>query len=267
MQTQKTASGMRAVILCGGLGTRLREETEFRPKAMVPIGGMPIIWHIMKLYSHYGVRDFVLCLGYKGDMIKQFFLNQELASSDFSIELRGGKKTVHGAAEVEDWNITFAETGPSTMTGGRLARVKKYLHGDEFFLTYGDGLADVDISALHAWHRKAGKIGTITGVHLPSRFGLIKTDKGGIVTEFVEKPMIEDFVSGGYFVFRKDVFDYLSEDESCVLEAAPLSNLAKQGQLSVYHHGGFWQCMDTYRDYQELNRIWEEGKRTWKVWK
>lgn len=257
---------MKAVILCGGLGTRLREETEFRPKPMVPIGGMPILWHIMKTYSHYGVRDFVLCLGYRGEMIKQFFLDQELASRDFALELRSGRRSAFGGAALEDWSITFAETGLNSMTGARIKRAQKYVPDDEFFLTYGDGLANVDIRALEAQHRKAGRTGTITGVNLPSRFGLMKTNPAGIVTKFVEKPILDDYVNGGYFVFRKDVFDYVSEDESCVFETAPLSKLAGEGQLSLYHHKGFWYCMDTYRDYTELNRMWDEGKRPWKVW-
>ncbi len=248
---------MKAVILCGGLGTRLREETEFRPKPMVPIGGMPILWHIMKTYSHYGVRDFVLCLGYKGDMIKQFFTSKELQSVG---------SPASGNAVPGDWNIIFADTGLNSMTGARIKRIQKYVPEDEFFLTYGDGLANVDIGALEAHHRKAGRIGTITGVNMPSRFGLIKTNPAGIVTRFVEKPVLDDFVNGGYFAFRKDVFDYVSEDESCVFEGAPLSKLADEGQLSLYHHKGFWYCMDTYRDFTELNRMWDEGKRPWKVW-
>ena len=248
---------MKAVILCGGLGTRLKEETEFRPKPMVPIGGMPILWHIMKTYSHYGVRDFVLCLGYKGEMIRQFFTGQELQ--------RGGSPA-GGSAVPGDWNIIFADTGLNSMTGAHIKRVQKYVPEDEFFLTYGDGLANVDIGALAAHHRKAGRIGTITGVNMPSRFGLIKTNSKGIVTKFVEKPILDDFVNGGYFAFRKDVFDYVSEDEGCVFEAEPLSKLADEGQLSLYHHTGFWYPMDTYRDYTELNRMWDEGKRPWKVW-
>ena len=256
---------VKAVILCGGLGTRLREETEFRPKPMVPVGGMPIIWHIMKTYSHYGVKDFVLCLGYKGEMIKQFFLDQELAGKDFTISLKTGKKAVGAGNGIEDWNVTLADTGPTTMTGGRIKRVQKYVPDDEFFLTYGDGVADVDLNALLSVHRKAGRIGTLTGVKMPSRFGMIKSS-GDRVDEFVEKPVLDNRINGGYFAFKKDLFDLLSEDESCVLEAAPLATLAKKGELTVYNHDGFWYAMDTYRDFTELNRIWDGGKAPWKVW-
>jgi len=256
---------MKAVILCGGLGTRLREETEFRPKPMVPVGGMPILWHIMKIYSHCGISDFVLCLGYKGEMIKQFFLDQELTGKDFAIGLKSGKKSILGGNGTEDWNVTLADTGPSTMTGGRIKRIEKYVPDDEFLLTYGDGLADVDIGALLAHHRKMGKVATLTGVKLPSRFGMLKTS-GDLVDEFVEKPMLDDYINGGFFALRKEIFDHLSPDESCVFEAKPLSSLAKTGQVSIFRHGGFWHCMDTYRDYTELNRIWDSGKAPWKVW-
>ena len=256
---------MKAVILCGGLGTRLREETEFRPKPMVPIGGMPILWHIMKTYAHYGVKDFVLCLGYKGEMIKQFFLDQELAGKDFTISLKTGKKVTGLGNGIEDWNVTLADTGPSTLTGGRIKRIQKYVPDDEFFLTYGDGLADVDMGTLLAHHRKTGRIGTLTGVKLPSRFGMVKT-KGDLITEFVEKPVMDDYVNGGFFVFKKDMFDYLTEDEACVLETEPLSALAGKEELAIYKHNGFWYCMDTYRDFTELNRIWDSGKAPWKVW-
>jgi len=261
-----TKSGMKAVILCGGLGTRLKEETEFRPKPMVQIGGMPVLWHIMKIYSHYGVKDFVLCLGYKGEMIKQFFLDQELASRDFTMNLRSGKKTIVAGSSMEDWNVTLVDTGPLTMTGGRIKRVQKYVPDDNFFLTYGDGVADVDIDALLAQHRRLGKIGTITGVNMPSRFGLMKSGKDDVIESFVEKPMLEEHVNGGFYVFKKDVFDFLDESESCVFETTPLSTLAKQRQLAIYRHKGFWYAMDTYRDFTELNKIWDGGKAPWKVW-
>ena len=232
---------------------------------MVPVGGMPIVWHIMKIYSHYGVRDFVLCLGYKGEMVKQFFLDQELSGKDFTINLKTGKKIVELESETEDWNVTLADTGAATMTGGRIKRIQKYVQDDDFFLTYGDGLTDVDMNALLAHHRKLGKIGTLTGVRLPSRFGMLKAT-ADLITDFVEKPLMDDYVNGGYFVFKKDLFDYLTEDESCVLETKPLSTLAKKGQLGIHRHDGFWYCMDTYRDYTELNKIWDSGKVPWKVW-
>jgi glucose-1-phosphate cytidylyltransferase len=256
---------MKAVILCGGLGTRLREETEFRPKPMVPVGGMPILWHIMKIYSHYGVKDFVLCLGYKGGMIKQFFLEQELSGKDFTINLKTGKKDILAGNGIEDWNVTLADTGPNTMTGGRVKRIQKYVSDDEFFLTYGDGVANVDIDLLLSQHRMEGKIGTLTGVNMPSRFGMIKTS-GSLITAFVEKPMLDDYINGGFFVFKKDVFDYLEDDETCILETEPLSTLAKERQMAMYRHHGFWHCMDTYRDFTELNKIWDSGKVPWKVW-
>jgi glucose-1-phosphate cytidylyltransferase len=260
---------MKAVILCGGQGTRLREETEFKPKPMVPIGGMPILWHIMKMYSHYGVRDFVLCLGYRGDMIKQFFLNQELMSRDFTISLKGGKKIVHdGIGGIEDWNITLAETGANAMTGARVKRIERYIEGEEFMLTYGDGLADVDVGEVLKFHRKCGTVGTLTGANPQSRFGMVKTDDKGVITEFVEKPvMFNDFINGGFYVFNRKLFDYLENDESCVLETKPLSTLAKERQLSMYKHKGFFHAMDTYKDYLDLNKIWDSGNVPWKVWK
>ena len=257
---------MKTVILCGGLGTRLREETEFKPKPMVQIGGMPILMHIMKTYSYYGVKDFVLCLGYRGEMIKQYFLDQELLSRDFTINLKTGKKNVETGKEMDDWNVTLVDTGSDTMTGGRIKRIQKYVPDDEFFLTYGDGVADINIKATLAHHNKLGKIGTLTGVNLPSRFGMIKAGEDNIVKQFVEKPMMEDYVNGGYYVFKKDIFDYVTTEKICVFETGPLTKLANQKQLGIYPHKGFWYAMDTYRDFTELNKIWESGKAPWKVW-
>jgi glucose-1-phosphate cytidylyltransferase len=260
---------MKAVILCGGQGTRLREETEFKPKPMVPIGGMPIIWHIMKIYSHYGVKDFVLCLGYKGEMIKEYFLHQELMAHDVTVNLRKGARVVHdGNREIEDWNVTLADTGLNTMTGARVKRIEKYADGDDFLLTYGDGLADIDIAKLLKHHQKIGTTATLTGATPQSRFGLIKTDERGMVTEFVEKPrMYDEMINGGFYAMKKKFFDYVDDDDSCALEKTPLATLAKEGQLCMYRHGGFWHCMDTYRDYMDLNAIWESGEVPWKVWK
>jgi len=258
----------KVVILCGGLGTRLREETEFKPKPMVEIGGMPILWHILKTYSHFGYNDFVLCLGYKGEHIKQYFLNHELMSQDFTLGLRGGKKTIHQSqGSVEDWNITFAETGLNTLTGGRVKRIEKYVDSDRFMLTYGDGVADIDIRALVSFHRRMGTVGTLTCVNQPSRFGMVKMDAGGKVTEFVEKPVLHgDMINAGFYVFEKTFFDCLQDSEGCVLERAPLERLSSEGKLAAYKHAGFWQCMDTYRDYLDLNGIWDSGKAKWKVW-
>jgi glucose-1-phosphate cytidylyltransferase len=260
---------MKVVILCGGEGTRLKEETEFKPKPMVKIGGMPILWHIMKFYSHYGFKDFVLCLGYKGDVIRQYFLNHELMKRDFTISLKGGDKTIHdGEKYSEDWNITMAETGAKSMTGARIKRIEKYINEDEFMLTYGDGLSDVNIKNLVEHHHKKNTIGTLSGVNPQSRFGLIKTDENSIVTKFVEKPVLYDeYVNGGFCVFKKDVFDYITADDSCVFETKPLSELAGKKQLSVYKHNGFWYCMDTYRDYLDLNNEWNSGNAPWKIWK
>lgn len=258
---------MKVVILCGGEGTRLKEETEFKPKPMVKIGGFPILWHIMKLYSHYGFKDFVLCLGYKGDVIRRYFLNHELMNRDFTISLKGGKKTVHDGGDVDDWNITLAETGAKAMTGARIKKIEKYVNNDEFMLTYGDGLSDVNINNLLEHHQKSKTIGTLTGVNPQSRFGLIKTDDQDIVTEFVEKPVLYDeYVNGGFCIFKKDIFDYVNTEDSCVFETRPLRELAEKKQLSVYKHKGFWHCMDTYRDYLDLNKKWDSGKAPWKVW-
>lgn len=259
---------MKVVILCGGQGTRLREETEFKPKPMVSVGGLPLLWHIMKIYSHYGYNDFVLCLGYKSEVIKQYFMNQELFSHDVTIKLRGGKTTVHDSGNVEDWNVTMAETGLNAMTGARVKRIEKYIDGDEFMLTYGDGVSDIGIPKLIVHHHSAKTIGTLTGVNQPSRFGVIKKNANGIVTEFVEKPILsEEFVNGGFYVFKKAFFDYLDDGDSCVLEGKPLADLVKGRQLSMYYHAGFWHSMDTYRDYLNLNKIWDSGKVPWRVWK
>ncbi len=260
-------NNMKVVILCGGQGTRLREETEFKPKPMVSIGNMPILWHIMKLYSKYGFNDFVLCLGYKSEVIKQYFMNQDFLNHDVTVKLRGGKTTIHNHNDVEDWNITLAETGMDAMTGARVKKIEKYVDGDEFMLTYGDGISDLDISKLISFHHSQGTIGTLTSVNPPSRFGMVKKDDGGVVTEFVEKPVLYDeFVNGGFYVFKKTFFDYLDNKDSCVLEAKPLTDLVKKRQLSMYCHRGFWQCMDTYRDYLVLNKIWASGNVPWRVW-
>lgn len=258
---------MKVVILCGGLGTRLKEETEFRPKTMVEIGGRPILWHIMKTYMHYGFNEFVLCLGYKGEMIKDYFNNYEILNSDFTIEF-GYKKNIeiHSSHNETGWKVTLAETGANTMKGARLKKVEKYIDGDEFMLTYGDGVASVDIKSLLAFHRTHGKIVTLTGVNPVSRFGELKI-KGDQVEVFREKP--EDstgLVNGGFFVFNRKIFDYLTEDDNCDLEIGPLEKICQQGQMMVYKHTGAWFCMDTFRDVEHLNNIWKTGKAGWKVW-
>ena len=258
---------MQTIILCGGLGTRLREETEFRPKPMVEIGGKPILWHIMKIYSHYGIKDFVLSLGYKGEMIKEYFYNYEILTNDFTIEL-GNKKNIemHSNNEEKDWRITLADTGDKTLKGARLKRVQQYVNDNTFMLTYGDGVAEVDINALLAFHKKHGKLATVTGINPAARFGELKI-KGNQVESFSEKPRDgEGLINGGFFVFNKGIFDYLSADENCDLEIGPLEKIAVEGQLMVYKHRGTWACMDTIRDMEYLNNLWAEGKPEWKIW-
>ena len=254
----------RVLVLCGGAGTRLRQETEYKPKALVEIGGRPILWHIMKLYTHAGFRDFVLALGYKGFMIKEYFLNFERMNLDFTLNLR--TKAEHfwcHAEEREDWTITFSDTGLGTPTGGRVHRARKYLNDATFFVTYGDGVADVDLRRLLDFHRRSGKLATLTGVHPSSPFGVIES-AGGVVTSFKEKPYLEGLINGGFFVFEPGVFDYLGHDT--VLEEDPLRRLAAEGQLAVYEHRGFWSCMDTFKDVERLNAMWERGERPWRLW-
>ena len=258
---------MKVVILCGGLGTRLREETEFRPKSMVEIGGRPILWHIMKTYAHYGFKDFILCLGYKGEMIREYFYNYEVLNNDFTIEL-GSKKNVeiHGNHSEEGWQITLADTGDKALKGARLKRVEKYINNDLFMVTYGDGVADIDINSLLAFHQNHGKLATVTGISPTSRFGELKI-KDSQVESFHEKHRDGDnLVNAGFFVFDKRILGYLSADDSCDLEIGPLEKIAQEGQLMVYKHTGFWACMDTIRDMEYLNKLWNENKTFWKTW-
>ncbi len=258
---------MKVVVLCGGLGTRLREETEFRPKPMVEIGGRPILWHIMKMYAHYGMREFVLCLGYRGNMIKDYFLNYEAMNNDFRISL-GCKSHIEfmGAHQEQDFTVTLADTGLETMTGGRLQRVARYVADDEtFLLTYGDGLSDVHIPSLIDFHKKHGKIATVTSVPPISRFGVLEADTQGKVVRFAEKPQANGLISAGFFVLNRRVFDYLTGPE-CVFEREPLERLARDGQLMAYRHDGFFFAMDTFREYQYLNELWNSEKTPWKVW-
>jgi glucose-1-phosphate cytidylyltransferase len=257
---------MQAIILCGGQGTRLREETEFRPKPMVEVGGRPILWHIMKIYAKHGFRDFVLCLGYQGQMIKEYFLNYEAMNNDFSISL-GGRKQIeyHGHHEEQDFRVTLVDTGLETMTGGRILRVKPYVEGDTFLVTYGDGVADIDLSRLLRFHQEHGRLATVTTVKPTSRFGLLELGNDARVTSFSEKPQVEGWMSAGFFVFDRRMFDYLTGDD-CILERMPLERLASEDQLMAYRHEGFFFAMDTYREYQHLNRIWDSGKAPWKIW-
>ena len=258
---------MKVVILCGGLGTRLREETEFRPKPMVYIGNRPILWHIMKIYAHYGYNEFILCLGYKGEMIKEYFYNYEILNSDFTIELGEHKHIiVHNQVTEKGWKITLADTGDKSLKGARLKMIEKYIPDDTFMVTYGDGVADIDISALVAFHKSHGKIATVTGVKPVSRFGELKVE-GNVVTRFMEKPEISRArISGGFFVFNRRIFDYLKVDDPQDLEVGTLDRIAMERELMVYDHPGFWACMDTLRDVEYLNNLWNSGQAKWKVW-
>jgi glucose-1-phosphate cytidylyltransferase len=258
---------MKVVILCGGMGTRLKEETEYKPKPMVEIGEKPILWHIMKIYAHCGIKDFVLSLGYKGEMIKDYFYNYDILSNDFTIEFGNEKNIeIHRNNAEQGWRITLADTGDKTLKGARLKRVQKYINDDQFMMTYGDGIANVDIKNLLKFHRNHGKIATVTGINPASRFGELKI-KGNQVESLSEKPKNGNgLINGGFFVFNRDVFDYVSADEDCDLEIGPLENIAAEGQLMVYKHTGFWACMDTIRDTEYLNRLWREGQAAWKVW-
>jgi len=258
---------MKVVILCGGLGTRLKEETEYKPKPMVEIGGRPILWHIMKNYSYYGFNEFVLCLGYRGDVIKNYFINYEIRNNDFTLTLGDGNMKVHNGHDENGWKITFAETGPLSMTGSRVKQIEKYIEDDTFMLTYGDGLCNVDINKLIAYHKSHGKTGTVTGVLPPSRFGELLTE-GDKVMSFNEKPQVHTggFINGGFFIFNRKFFENLSTDPGCILERNPLEQLAAAQQLNMYRHDGFWQCMDTYRDYEYLNQLWNTQKAEWKSW-
>jgi len=257
---------MKVVILAGGLGTRLSEETQIRPKPMAEIGEHPILWHIMKLYSHYGFDDFVICLGYKGYVIKEYFANYFLHSSDVTFDLRDQTTEVHQNS-VEPWRVTLVDTGAETQTGGRLKRVAPYLGGERFMMTYGDGVADVDLGALLAFHEEQGKLATVTAVQPPGRFGaLLLDDDGTCVRDFVEKPEGDGgWMNGGFFVLEQEVLEYVSWDH-VVFEREPLERLADDGQLAAFRHDGFWQPMDTLRDKRTLEELWDSGQAPWKTW-
>lgn len=262
------ADDPRVVILCGGQGTRLKEETEFRPKPMVQVGERPLLWHIMKLYAHHGFTDFVLALGFKGDVIRDFFLNYRERTADvtlsFGADGRPDALVHHDPADIEGWRVTLAETGELTGTGGRIHRLRRYVGGRTFMMTYGDGVADIDLRELLAQHRASGRIATVTGLRPYSRFGVIERADDGGATGFREKPRLDDYISGGFFVLEPEVFDYLDAD--CTFEEAPLQRLAADGQLGVYTHDGFWTSVDTYREFLDINRRWADGDRPWAVW-
>ena len=257
---------MKVIILCGGQGTRLREETEFKPKPMVMVGGYPILWHIMKMYGHYGHTEFVLCLGYKGNMIKEYFLNYQAMNNDFTIRL--GKRDIetHGVHGEEDFRVMLADTGTDALTGSRVKQVEKYIADDLVCVTYGDGLCDVDIRALIEFHRSHGRIGTVASVRPQSRFGVLELDAKNHVRSFAEKPQSDGWISAGLFLFNRKFFTYLSADPSCAMEREPLQKLARDGELMAYRHDGFFFAMDTYRESLTLNELWESGQAPWVCW-
>ena len=254
---------MKVVILCGGKGTRLREETEFKPKPMVEIGGLPILRHIMARYARFGFKDFILPLGYKGEVIKQYFHDYKMRHTDFTVDLHSGEIRLHEARLKTDWRVTLCDTGQETLKGARIKRVAAHIDTDRFMVTYGDGVADIDIAKLMEFHINSGTIGTFSGVRMPSRFGTVCTDEQGKILSWEEKPVLDEYINCGFFVFKREFLDYLSEEESCDLEKAPLERLAAEGRLSMYAHSGKWQCMDTLRDAQSLNALWDAGKAFW----
>ena len=263
MGNKNMNQNLKVVILCGGLGTRMKEETEYRPKPMVEVGGRPILWHITKIYSHYGFKDFILCLGCKGEMIKEYFYDYEILNNDFTIELGKQKVEFHNTHEEAGWRVTLVDTGEHALKGARLKKVEKYIDSDTFMATYGDGVANINIWELLAFHNSHGKIATLTGVMPPSRFGTLSID-GNKVIKFAEKPQaIEGLINGGFFVFNKRIFDYLTDDDSCDLEIGTLDKLAEEGELMVYKHLRDWMCMDTIRDLEYLNKLWSSGKAFW----
>jgi glucose-1-phosphate cytidylyltransferase len=253
-----------AVILAGGLGTRIREETEFKPKPMVEIGGRPVLWHIMKHLSAHGIDRFIICVGYKGDMIRDYFLNYRARNNDFTVQLGSHDDlTFHSDHQESDWTVTIAETGALTNTGGRVLEIQRYVKGEKFLCTYGDGLSDIDINNLKAFQENTGKIATVTAVRPLSRFGVMELDRNDNVISFREKPQAEGWVNGGFFIFKPQIFDYLSPD--IVLENKPLQKLASEKQLAAFRHEGFWQPMDTFRESKILNELWDSGKPPWRI--
>jgi glucose-1-phosphate cytidylyltransferase len=258
---------MKVVIFAGGLGTRIAEETETRPKPMVEIGGKPILWHIMKMYSHQGFNEFVICLGYKGTQIKEYFSNYYLHNSDLTIELESNKMNVH-YTNTESFNVTLVDTGLSTKTAGRLKKVQQYLDNKDFMLTYGDGVSDIDLRALLKFHQSHGKIATVTAVHPEARFGGLEIADKGLVTRFKEKPKQDDrWINAGFFVLKPEVFKYLDGNMDDIMwEDDPMENLANNKDLMAYRHEGFWKCMDAMRDKIELEALWKNNQAKWKIW-
>lgn len=260
---------MKVVILAGGLGTRISEESHLKPKPMITIGEQPILWHIMKYYSEFGFHDFVICCGYKGHVIKEYFADYYLHRSDVTFDFsKNNKMTVHSNV-AEPWRVTLVDTGLYSQTGSRIKRVQKYIGNEPFLLTYGDGVSNVDLTALIKQHRQSGKLATLTGIQPGGRFGVLDINEAGdTVTGFREKAKEDGgWINGGFMVVQPEVFSYLKMDESCVFERAPLETLANEGNLGIYKHPDFWQCMDTQRDREHLQRLWEEGDAPWKIWK
>jgi len=258
---------MKVIILAGGWGTRLGQQVEVIPKPMVPIGSKPILWHIMKIYSHYGLDEFVICLGVKAEVIRSYFYQYEIINSDFTIDMSSGDIKYYNTHNENNWKVTLVDTGLDTLKGGRIKRVEKYLDSEVNMLTYGDGLADIDLNKLLEFHKSHNKIVTVTGVHRPSRFGEL-VEESGQVRSFTEKPQFSGgLVSGGFMVFNKEMLNYLTEDEDCDFEIGPLERLAENGQVMVYKHEGNWYCMDHERDMVYLNELWRENKAFWKIWK
>lgn len=244
----------------------MREETEFRPKPMVEVGGRPVLWHIMKVLGQQGLTDFVVCTGYKSESIKNYFLNYLALNQDFTVGLGDEKRiTYHGGHAEDDWMVTVSDTGANTMTGGRIKRIRRYVENERFLCTYGDGIADIDLQALVAFHESHGKLATMTTVQPPSRFGVLDLDDDGVVRRFKEKPQADGWINIGFFIFEPGIFDYLGDDTT-VLEQEPLNRLAEEGEIVAYQHRGFWQPMDTYRESQMLNALWEDGEAPWRTW-
>ena len=257
---------MKTVILAGGKGTRIAEETETLPKPMVEIGGKPIIWHVMKTYSQYGFNEFIICLGYKGYMIKEYFSHYFMHMSDVTIDLLGNKTEIH-SSNSEPWKITLVDTGLDTMTGGRLKRIQKYIGNESFMMTYGDGVGDIDLDKLMQFHKKSKKLATLTAIQTAGRFGLLDISKDDNIRSFLEKPKYEaSWINAGFFVLQPEIFSLINDDAT-IWEREPLETLANKGQLMAYRHPGFWKCMDTLRDKLELERLWQSENVPWKIWK